>query len=814
MTMPSLIWGSRESLTTALLLLVVAAVALVWSYGRARARRSVKIGAAILKGLGFTALALILLEPLLTGTRPKSGANAFVILADNSQSLRIRDDKSTPTRGEWVRDLLGKESAWKTRLGQDFDVRNYVFDSHLRAVDGFDAMAFDGTSTTLSTSLAALSRRFRGLPLAGILLFSDGNRTDTADVDWSQLPPIYPVVPPARGVARDVGVRNVSISQTNFESAPVVLRADVAAVGYRGETIVAAVIDEEGKEVERQEARASGDDKPLGFRFQFRPQRKGVNFYRVQAYPAAEEPKDKRPDAALAAAAATTSEQTLANNSRLVVVDQGSGPYRVLYVSGRPNWEFKFLRRALADDEQVQLVGLIRIARRQPKFDFRDARVQANSRLFQGFDHPDPDSAERADQPVLVRLGTLDEVELRDGFPKTADELYRYHAIVLDDLEAGFFTPDQQALVRNFVSQRGGGLLMLGGPDSFADGKYDRTPIGDLLPVYLNRSVAGRGPEQGQPQGQGQGDPEYRLVLTREGWLQPWVRTRKTEDEERERLAAMAPFHTLSRAGHVKPGAVVLAEVLDPAGETAPALVAQQFGKGRVGALMIGDLWRWGLRRADPAESDLDRSWRQTVRWLVGDVPSRVEVAVRPKTDASESATTPAIELSARLRDAEYRPLDNAKVALKISLPNGEALTLDAEPDGSEAGTYAATYVPRQPGAYRVVATATAPDGSAVGEREAGWAAQPAADEFARLEPDREYLKTIAAQTHGELVDGTALDAFVASLSTRHAPISEPWTSPLWHQPLYLLIAIACLTAEWGLRRVNGLAFDRGLNDH
>ena len=60
-------------------------------------------------------------------------------------------------------------------------------------------------------------------------------------------------------------------------------------------------------------------------------------------------------------------------------------------------------------------------------------------------------------------------MELRDGFPKTADELYRYHAIVLDDLEAGFFTPDQLTLLRNFVSQRGGGLLMLGGPDSFVE---------------------------------------------------------------------------------------------------------------------------------------------------------------------------------------------------------------------------------------------------------------------------------------------------------------------------------------------------------
>jgi uncharacterized membrane protein len=784
MKLPSLIWGSPDWLPIALLLIAVATATLLWSYLRARAKRSVRIGCAILKWLGFTALVLSLVEPLLTGSRPRRGANAFAILADNSQSLLIRDDKTAHTRGEWMRDLLQKESPWKTRLGQDFDVRSYVFDSHMRAVDGFGDLTFDGVGSSLTTSLSALSKRFRGLPLAGVLLFTDGNRTDVGDVDWSELPPIYPVVPPSRGVAKDVGVNQVSISQTNFESAPVVIRADVSAIGFKGEPIVAAINDEADKEVERQELISTGDDKPLNFRFQFRPERKGVNFYRVRAFAASDEKKNDRPDDS------STSEQTLANNSRLVVVDEAGGPYRVLYVGGRPNWEFKYLRRALAEDEQVELLGLLRIAKRQPKFDFRNARTRSTSPLFDGFDHPDAETAERHDQPVLIRLGTIDEVELRDGFPKAADELYRYHAVILDDVEAAFFTQDQLALLRSFVSQRGGGLLMLGGPDSFADGKYDRTPVGELLPVYLNRIVAG------------QGDQEYRLVLTREGWLQPWVRTRKTEDEERKRLASMASFHTLSQAGNVKPGAMVLSQVRDPSGNAAPALVAQQFGKGHVAALMIGDLWRWGLKREDPAEDDLDRSWRQTVRWLVGNVPGRVEIAVRQKADS----TTPAVELAVRVRDAEYLPLDNAKVAIRITLPGGEDLTLDAEPDGQEAGSYSATYVTKQPGAYRVVATATAPDGSAVGEREAGWAAQPAADEFAHLEPDREFLKTIAAKTNGELVDGESLASFTTSLSSRDAPITEPWTSPLWHHPFYFLIAIGLLTAEWGLRRINGLA--------
>jgi uncharacterized membrane protein len=785
MKVPSLVWGSPQWFAAVAALAGVAAVLLLWSYARAQGRPGVRLAAATLKAIGFAALLLCLVEPLLTGSKPKRGANAFVVLADNSQSMLIRDGQDGVSRGDWLRDRLGGQpSSWKTRLEQDFDVRRYAFDSHLRAVDGFNTLTFDGVGSSLNTSLQSLAKRFRGLPIAGVLVFTDGTRTDAGDIDASQLPPIYPVVPPSRGAARDIAVRGVAISQTNFEAAPVVLRADVSATGYRGESIVAVITDESGKDVERLESIATSDDKPLAFRFQFRPEKKGLSFYRVRAFALAEERKQKD-----AGGDPTAGEQTSANNSRLVVVDQGGGPYRVLYVSGRPNWEYKFLRRSLDGDDQIDLVGMIRIARKQPKFDFRSNRNNATSPFYDGFDLADPDLAERSDQPVLVRLNTRDGDELRDGFPKSAEELYQYHAIVLDDLESAFFTPDQLALLRNFVSQRGGGFLMLGGPDSFAEGKYDRTPIGDLLPVYLDRPTPA------------DGIAEYRLALTAEGWLQPWVRLRKTEDEDQKRLAGMPPFLTLNQAGRHKPGAVTLAEVRDASGKTAPALVAQPFGKGRTAALLIGDLWHWEMRRADPADVDFERAWRQMIRWLVADVPTRVEVSARPKADA----TSPAVDIRVRVRDAEYRPLDNAKVALKITLPGGENLALDAEPEGREAGTYAATYVTRQPGPYRVMAIATAPDGAAVGQREAGWAAQPSADEFARLQPDREWLESIAARTKGDMVDGDRLEAFVSSLSSRDAPITEPWISPLWHQPLYFLVAIACLAAEWGIRRVHGL---------
>jgi len=801
MIVASLVWGSPAWGWAALALGAVGLALLVWGYARARSLGRLQFAAAALKAIGLAALALCLVEPLISDTHARRGANMFAIVADNSQSMTVHDLGSKESRGEKLQALLNAESRWQRRLAEDFDARRFGFDAQLRSLNDFSALQFDGKSSSLKSSLASISRRFRGLPLAGVLLFTDGNATDLADVPWSELPPVYPVVIGADEPPPDLSVIRLSANQTNFDSAPVVVRADVAGSGYEGEEIVATLYDEGNNELQAQTVEMPRGSEPLAVRFDLKPERPGVHFYRVRVRPAR------------ASSSPAAAEATLANNERQVVVDRGGGPYRVLYVCGRPNWEFKFLRRALADDDQLELVGLVRIAKREPRFAFRRHADESTNPLFSGFEHPDAEAAEQYDQPVLVRLGTKDENELRGGFPRTAEELYQYDAVIIDDLEAAYFTQDQQVLVKNFVSRRGGGLLMLGGPDSLAAGKYDRTPIGSLLPVYCQPAGglseadgsmhrAAPSASEAPPTNRNNSDSaKYRLSLTREGWLQPWVRTRKTEPEERDRLATMSEFRVLNRVGSIKPAATVLAEVVDETGANYPALVTQRFGRGRSGALLIGDLWRWELSRPSDKESDLEKSWRQTVRWLVADVPRRVEVEVRPKKDSQDGS----LAIRVRARDGDYLPLDNAQLTIDVTTPDGHKLALDAEPCDDEPGAYQATHVPRQSGAYRAAIRVKAADGAEVGQREAGWVAEPAADEFNNLLPNRQALEEIAAKTGGEVIDIGGLNRFVADLPSRRAPITEPRIRPAWHHPLFYLAIIACLCGEWGLRRWKGL---------
>ena len=782
MILASLIFGSLDWAWAAATLGFITLAILVRGYRRAPGPAGTRCVAAVLKTAGVVMLALCLIEPLISRTRPRPGANIFVILVDDSQSLQIRDPGAAKNRAQLLHERFAESQPWQTRLQQDFDVRRYRFDERLRSLDDPADLTASGVGSSLGSSLATVARRFDGRPVAGVLLLTDGNATDLGaePIKYAALPPIYPVPLGKALPARDVRIGRVTVSQTNFEQAPVTVRAEIEADGYDGRDVVVELFDESDERIERQSIRIEGSD-PAVLRFRLRPARPGVGFYRLRAAAESELRQFDSPEESV--------EATLANNTKLVNIERPGGPYRVLFVCGRPNWEFKFLRRALEEDTEVQLVGLIRIAKREAKFTFMGDRADSTNPLYKGFTDKDAEQAEQYDEPVLIRLGTRDDAELREGFPKTADELFAYHALVIDDLEAAFFTQDQMLLLKQFVSRRGGGLLMLGGAESFRQGDFRHTPIAELLPVYLDAAPALEPADK------------YRLALTREGWLQPWVRLGETEEDEKRRRASLANLQTVNRIHRIKPGAATLARVTDDAGKSHPALVVQRFGKGRTAALLTGDLWRWQLGRKPAEENDLAKAWRQTVRWLVADVPRRVELRAGRKPNQPGSP----IELKVEVRDPEFKPMDNATVELIIEKPDGDTQTLQATPSDEQAGTYLATYAPRQAGGYRARTDVAAADSSVVGTGQTGWTAQPAADEFGRLDPDLALLDRLAVETGGEVVRLEDLERFVSDLPNRKIPITEPWIYPLWHQPLVFLLAVACLIGEWGLRRWKGL---------
>ncbi len=756
--------------------------------------------AVFLKGLGLALLALSLMEPVQIDEFPKKGGNDLVLLADNSRGLSIKNPADNKTLGAEMQDALRNDSQdvpplWIDELGKTFRLDSYTFDQRLNRSSDFSDLDLSGNASALFTSLRSLRTRYGRRPLAATVLFSDGNATDAESMEevleqlsiaTAEGKPIAPIFPVVIGDDLDGGydlaISSVDVSHSAFEDAPMTLAIQAVLRGdWNGDSEI-FVVDEKGKEIVVETANfpKEGALRKFQTRIKIPAVPEGISFYRagIRKKVAAKSGKSEK-------------ELTTENNERTVAVDRGRGPYRVLYVSGRPNWEFKFIRRAMAGDSEIDLVGLIRIAKREPKFEWRGRKGESSNPLFRGFKKDIPEETQQYDQPVLVRLNTKDAEELRDGFPKAADKLFSaYRAIVLDDVEAEYFTQEQQNLLDRFVAKRGGTVIMLGGQESFQQGGWDKTSVGRMLPVYLD-----------QP---GRGGPSLEATynLSREGWLQPWMRLRQNQTDEETRLAYMPAFYSVNQTTAIKPGARVLATVTDNKKRKIPALVTQRYGEGKTAALTVGDMWRWGMKDS-LLRDDLDKSWRQLFRWAVAEVPGRVQLETRSLSDG----TLPVTEITVRVKDRQFRPQDDASVKFTVTRSEGAGKVdqLTGEPGLEEAGVFTAKHFSDESGGFRLKTVARNGAGEIIDEVQTAWARNPAAEEFRNIGANREVLERIAKATGGKVFRLSELNDLVDVLVALNVPVVDIQQRPLWHSPWLFALALLCFLGEWGLRRWKGV---------
>lgn len=763
----------------------VALAVLAWKSwrGNSASRNRTKFTALTFRFLGILFVLFALADFQVTGERPVKGANIVAILADNSAGLRIKDNDTILDRGETVRQYLsGRDNNWLSILKDDFQIRNYLFDKQARRTSDFETLDFSAQYSNISASLGELANRLDGRPVAGIVLLTDGISTDAplSDQQLSTLPPVYPVVLGDPTVIPDLSISGIKVSQSAFGDSPLKLEAGIVLAGMPEQTIrnqlrriekgtnsssplaqSGSLIEEEFKEV----------DSESSLSFEWNSNGGGIQFFEI---------KTDLTDP-------VSEDATKANNSRLFSIDRGKDTYRVLYVTGRPNWEYKFLNRALAEDSQLDIVGLIRVATREPNFSFKGRAGENSNSLYRGFGREDEN--ERYDEAVLIRMNTRDENELKTGFPSKAEELFAYDAIIIDDLEADFFSFFQQTLIRDFAKQRGGGLLILGGVNALEDGGYENTPIAQALPVYLDRFGT-----------TGQANRLVQWNLSRDGWVEPWMRIRSYETDERQRIQDMPWLRVYNTLQRIKPGAQTLATIEDSAAEKFPALVTRKFGSGRVATLAVGDLWRWGMEDAS-SQADLAQFWRQLTRWLVTDNPKLVEISAT-KTDSSN------VVVSVTARDEDYYPLQAGTATLTVQRVDAEQPDREytMQPVSGNPGRYTIELPMKDTGAFSAEVSVQSSDGTIVGAATTGWVNQPSVEEFASLTPNLPYLERIAAATGGEVLRLSEIGRLKTSLESQSAPVMETWSKPLWHNNWLFILALAAFLAEWLMRRKRGLA--------
>jgi uncharacterized membrane protein len=434
--------------------------------------------------------------------------------------------------------------------------------------------------------------------------------------------------------------------------------------------------------------------------------------------------------------------------TRVLYVDN-STPH-VLYMEGEPRWDFKFIRRAVEDDKSITLYTIV--------------RTTQNKIYTQG--------PEKKQHPELFTT----------GFPTKVEELFGFQGLILGSVEANYFTPAQQEMIQQFVDRRGGGLLFLGGRTSLADGGYEKAPFADLLPVRLpeHKDTFHRDPATAE--------------LTPAGRESLITRIEDNPDANVERWKKLPYLMNFQEAGQPKPGALVLAE-MSASGHKLPLLITEKYGRGRTAVFATGGDWRWQMLQ--PVE-DMSHElfWRQLLRWLVSDTPTRVVTSIARPVLYDDGR----VHLRAEVRDTTYLPTSDATIQARIVGPDGSAQSVDLHPDSLEQGVYSADWDAGKAGSYVAEVTATR------GQQELGrdvitFRREDGVAENFHLEQNRDLLEKLSSQTGGKYYHPNEVSRLGEDISYSDAGITVRETRDLWDMPIvFFLVLLLCCT-EWVLRR-------------
>jgi uncharacterized membrane protein len=220
--------------------------------------------------------------------------------------------------------------------------------------------------------------------------------------------------------------------------------------------------------------------------------------------------KDSRADIFYVAAPLTFSQEVVAESMLLPQEVKYGEPFQAKVVA----WSLKDTQARLSLFRNGEFLGsqIVRLTAGKNVFAYRQALDQSGIHVYQAALDVDGDTIEdnnRAVGTVVVRgrpqvlLADRDrshaaslaaalrsqniEVTVVDppGIPKDIAGLQKYDGVVLSNVSSLKLTRPQMAQIRDYVRDHGGGLMMIGGEESFGLGGYYRTPIEEALPVTM-----------------------------------------------------------------------------------------------------------------------------------------------------------------------------------------------------------------------------------------------------------------------------------------------------------------------------------------
>ena len=681
------------------------------------------------------ALVLVMLwRPAMRIATLKPQQNIVAVVVDDSRSMAIQEGSAT--RLEQAAGLLS--SGLLDELDRRFQVRLYRLGAGLERIQTLEELSAADHATRIGAALNQIVSESGSLPIGAVVLVSDGADNtgglppETVAALRSRRLPVHTI-----GVGRlqfdhDVEITDVQTPDRALAGSRLTAQVTLRQRGFDGRK-ARLTVRNEGRVLATREVELAEAGKPQVETLLFHAGPEGAKRLEISVDPLKGE---ENPD----------------NNTLARLVNIVDAHPRILYMEGEPRWEFKFIRRAIDEDPTVELVSILRTT-----------------------------------QNKIYRQGIHTPEELEEGFPGRVDELFSYDGLIIGSVEAAYFTPVQQELIREFVDRRGGGLLFLGGRASLADGGYGASALADLLPVRLpsSKQTFHRDRAGVRLTPAGRDSMITRLVDDAEANAGRW-----------EELPQLADYQ---EAGTPKPGATVLAELIAPGGRELPLLVTQHYGRGRVALFATGGSWRWQMTQ--PLEDKTHEIfWQQLLRWLVTGALGRVSLSVPRQMLFDEDR----VRLTATVRDTAYAPVADARVSARILGPDGLQAAVELAPDPARIGIYETEWTIPGQGSYIAEVTAYRA-GKEAGRDVVTFERMDGVAENFHAEQNRDLLERLASATGGSYYTPETAARLSDEISFSEAGVTVRETKDLWNMPILFLLLLALKSGEWYLRRKWGV---------
>ena len=691
-----------------------------------------------LRAAAYTLIIFALLKPSFEQAITIKRRTAVAVIADVSGSMGLKkpEDKAALLKAAI------KEKA--VPLAGIFDVSWYAFSGTAQKTSLEDLLKsnrFAGDSTDIASALDSvageLEKERPGVKKA-LVIISDGNNNgvlDPAEAAKHAGIPVYTISagPQKKGV--DVAVRSISAGELGFTGMQSTVTVNISGANASGRTVRVA-LKADGIEFGSKEAVLQDDGLETAVKFEVTPKDTGLVRYRAEVKP-------------------LPGEEDKSNNSAECEVRVLKEKVRILYLSGHPNYEYRFLRQVLKTNPNYEMVSFI---------------------LLRGINNV---MAFPEDQLTLIPF-PVTELFTRD--------LPQFDIVILESFPYSEYMPSKMfdSLAR-LVTERGGALLMMGGDQSFGRGGYAATPLADLLPVTLD------GPSELYD------TAPYRMIPEQH----PLNSLSYSKDGDALLWKSMAELSDINVAAASKPGAVVLGRhpvIKSKSGEFAPVLAAWQKGRGRVMACMTGSTWRWAMGTGQETSSGLyARYWQGLFNWLSG-VPDVKQVKIA--SDKKSYAKNETVRLSVSVLDEHYRYENAATVALSVSDPDGKKAREVCRLSGN--GIYECSVAGEVPGKYSFEASVYK-QGKELGKDACTAEVTGSLSEETDIYLNETLLSEIAKKSGGEYLNAASGKPFLLKIDPETEETVSKTRKALWDSPVLFLFAALILCGEWYVRRTSGM---------